>query len=180
MAKTIFYSLAAIVRKILFCHSKIKFISSGHRVISSVYSEERSGKIYSFVWRYFFVSSRNTSTWHAQVLRVCFQNKFYYELNKLCHEISENSIFNSQLQFPSCSMVKIKFIRKYLLESCYIFVGSLNNQLHWPFPPAASTCLSPRAFYCFPFLIDLFQAPKGRCFNVHQLVAIIKYSAKRS
>ena len=42
MAKTIFYSLAALVRK-------IKFISSGHRVISSVYSEERSGKIYSFV-----------------------------------------------------------------------------------------------------------------------------------
>ena len=34
MAKTIFYSLAALVRKILFCHSKIKFISSHHRVIS--------------------------------------------------------------------------------------------------------------------------------------------------
>ena len=98
----------------MFYHSKMKFISSRHRVISSMYSEERSGKIYSFVWRYFFVSSRNTSTWHTQVLRVCFQNKFYYELNKLCNEISENSIFNSQLQFPSCSMVKIKFIRKYL------------------------------------------------------------------
>ena len=38
MAKTIFYSLAALVRKILFCHSKIKFISSRHRVISSIYS----------------------------------------------------------------------------------------------------------------------------------------------
>ena len=37
MAKTIFYSLAALVRKILFCHSKIKFISSRHRVISSIY-----------------------------------------------------------------------------------------------------------------------------------------------
>ena len=37
MAKTIFYSLAALVRKILFCHSKIKFISSRHRVISSMY-----------------------------------------------------------------------------------------------------------------------------------------------
>ena len=35
-AKTIFYSLAALVRKILFCHSKIKFISSHHRVISSI------------------------------------------------------------------------------------------------------------------------------------------------
>ena len=136
VAKAIFYSLAALVRKILFYHSKMKFISSRHRVISSMYSEERSGKIYSFVWRYFFVSSRNTSTWHAQVLRVCFQNKFYYELNKLCNEISENSIFNSQLQFPSCSMVKIKFIRKYLLESCYIFVGSLNtNYIDPPRPP---------------------------------------------
>ena len=28
--------LAALVRKILFCHSKIKFISSRHRVISSL------------------------------------------------------------------------------------------------------------------------------------------------
>ena len=37
MAKTIFYSPAALVRKILFCHSKIKFISSRHRVISSIY-----------------------------------------------------------------------------------------------------------------------------------------------
>ena len=34
--KEIFYSLAALVRKILFCHSKIKFISSRHRVISSI------------------------------------------------------------------------------------------------------------------------------------------------
>ena len=33
VAKTIFYSLAALVRKILFCHSKIKFISSSRRVI---------------------------------------------------------------------------------------------------------------------------------------------------
>ena len=37
VAKTIFYSLAALVRKILFCHSKIKFISSRHRIISSMY-----------------------------------------------------------------------------------------------------------------------------------------------
>ena len=37
MANTIFYSLTALVRKILFCHSKIKFISSRHRVISSLY-----------------------------------------------------------------------------------------------------------------------------------------------
>ena len=37
VAKTIFYSLAALVYKILFRHSKIKFISSCHRVISSIY-----------------------------------------------------------------------------------------------------------------------------------------------
>ena len=37
MAKTLFYSLAALVRKIVFCHPKIKFISSHHRVISSIY-----------------------------------------------------------------------------------------------------------------------------------------------
>ena len=41
--KTIFYSLAALVRKILFCHSKIKFISSRPRVISSMY--ENASKI---------------------------------------------------------------------------------------------------------------------------------------
>ena len=35
--KTIFYSLATLVRKILFWHSKIKFISSRPRVISSIY-----------------------------------------------------------------------------------------------------------------------------------------------
>ena len=31
------YSLAVLVRKILFCHSKIKFISSCHRVIFTLY-----------------------------------------------------------------------------------------------------------------------------------------------
>ena len=37
MAKTIFYERAQRVSKILFCHSKIKFMSSRHRVISSIY-----------------------------------------------------------------------------------------------------------------------------------------------
>ena len=37
-AKTMFYSLAVLVRKILFCHSKIKFISSRHHVISFILS----------------------------------------------------------------------------------------------------------------------------------------------
>ena len=37
--KTIFHSLAAFVRKILFCRLKIKFISLGHRVISPLYAK---------------------------------------------------------------------------------------------------------------------------------------------
>ena len=44
MAKTIFYSLAGLLRKILFCHSKIKFISSRHHVISSMYCTVLSPK----------------------------------------------------------------------------------------------------------------------------------------
>ena len=45
VAKTIFYSLAVLVRKILFCHSKIKFISSRHRVISSIQDIRYTGSI---------------------------------------------------------------------------------------------------------------------------------------
>ena len=49
----VFYSLAALVRKILFCHSKIKFISSRHRVISSlslsIYIFSSSLIVYSFI-----------------------------------------------------------------------------------------------------------------------------------
>ena len=37
VAKAIFYSLAALVRKILFYHSKTKLISLRHRVISPMY-----------------------------------------------------------------------------------------------------------------------------------------------
>ena len=48
VAKTIFYSLAALVRKMLFCHSKIKFISSRHCVISSMYVVVRFYNISSF------------------------------------------------------------------------------------------------------------------------------------
>ena len=40
---TIFYSLAGLVRKILFCHSKIKSISSRHHVISSIYDRIQTG-----------------------------------------------------------------------------------------------------------------------------------------
>ena len=36
MVTNMFYSLAALIRKILFCHSKIKFISSRHHVISFI------------------------------------------------------------------------------------------------------------------------------------------------
>ena len=43
VAKTLFYSLSALVRKILFCHSKIKFISLLHRVISPLYISFKPG-----------------------------------------------------------------------------------------------------------------------------------------
>ena len=51
VAKTIFYSLAALVHKILFCHLKIKFISSRHRVISSMYFAytRMSIRVYAYV-----------------------------------------------------------------------------------------------------------------------------------
>ena len=49
VAKKIFYSLAALVRKILFCHSKIKFISSRHRVISSL---SLSLSLYIYIYIY--------------------------------------------------------------------------------------------------------------------------------
>ena len=51
VAKTIFYSLAALVRKILFCHSKIKFISSSRRVMFFLlYGQKGSDKIIDFYW----------------------------------------------------------------------------------------------------------------------------------
>ena len=49
VAKTIFYSLAALVRKILFCHSKIKFISSSRRVMFFLlYRQKDIDKIIDF------------------------------------------------------------------------------------------------------------------------------------
>ena len=47
--KTIFYSLAALVHKILFCHSKIKFISSRPRVISSMYCAQYQSREEIFI-----------------------------------------------------------------------------------------------------------------------------------
>ena len=49
VAKTTFYSLAALVRKILFCHSKIKFISSSRRVMFFLlYRQKDIDKIIDF------------------------------------------------------------------------------------------------------------------------------------
>ena len=42
MAKTIFYSLTVLIRKILFCHSKIKCISSHPHITSSIYHRKLS------------------------------------------------------------------------------------------------------------------------------------------
>ena len=39
--KTIFYSLAALVRKILVCHEKIKFISSSRHVMFFLLSRQK-------------------------------------------------------------------------------------------------------------------------------------------
>ena len=47
-----FYSLVALVRKILFCHSKIKFISSRHRVISSLYIFNQRSNAGPFPYKY--------------------------------------------------------------------------------------------------------------------------------
>ena len=59
-AKTIFYSLVALVRKILFCHSKMKFISSRHRVISSTYISQ--------LVRYPTIQSSDCKTDNKQVI----------------------------------------------------------------------------------------------------------------
>ena len=56
--KTIFYSLAALVRKILFCYSKIKFISSRHCVISSI------SLFYSVVCIFFHFDPRSLKVYY--------------------------------------------------------------------------------------------------------------------
>ena len=58
MAKTIFYSLATLVRKILFCYSKIKFVSSRHRVISSI------SPFYSVVCIFFHFDPRSLKVYY--------------------------------------------------------------------------------------------------------------------
>ena len=70
VAKTIFYSLAGLVRKILFCHWKIKFISSHHRVISlpggtPLYKPYRCVLNNSFVYSYRHFKARYLSQWKA-------------------------------------------------------------------------------------------------------------------
>ena len=75
VAKTMFYSLAALVRKTLFCHSKIKFISSRHRVISFLlYRQKDMDKIIEG-------NDRN------------------YVIDKLTCEIMENKLLGSRMQF---------------------------------------------------------------------------------
>lgn len=69
LLRTTFYSLAAFVRKILFfTQSTIKFISSHHRVISSLYHGLRE-LITSLAMHASLVMSRNT-TWLCGVIMV--------------------------------------------------------------------------------------------------------------
>ena len=69
VAKTIFYSLAVLVRKILFCHSKIKFTSSHHRVISSIYSYAGYSPVgeYSVASEIYYINP-NISKWFLCLL----------------------------------------------------------------------------------------------------------------
>ena len=73
VAKTIFYSLAALVRKILFCHSKIKFISSSRRVM-------------------FFLLYRQNDI--DKIIEENYQN---YVIDKLTCEIMENKPLGSRM-----------------------------------------------------------------------------------
>ena len=70
--KTIFYSLPALVRKILFCHWKIKFRSSRHRVISSIYAANESTLIFltkTYVRALNFLTGINPLTFRSLDLR---------------------------------------------------------------------------------------------------------------
>ena len=73
VAKTIFYSLAALVRKILFCHSKIKFISSSRRAM-------------------FFLLYRV-----KDIDKVLEENDRNYVIDKLTSEIMENKPLGSRM-----------------------------------------------------------------------------------
>ena len=71
MAKTIFYSLVALVRKILFCHSKIKFISSRHRVISSIYFMREFSTLHVFDSPLYSNSWCLTHNWISRICSAC-------------------------------------------------------------------------------------------------------------
>ena len=73
VAKTLFYSLAALVRKILFCHSKVKFISSSRRVM-------------------FFLLYRQN--YIDKIIEGNYQN---YVIGKLTCEIMENKPLGSRM-----------------------------------------------------------------------------------
>ena len=73
VAKTIFYSLAALVRKILFCHSKIQFISSSRRVM-------------------FFLLYRQ-----KDIDKIIEGNDRNYVIDKLTFEIMENKPLRSRM-----------------------------------------------------------------------------------
>ena len=75
VAKTIFYERAQRVSKILFCHSKIKFISSSRRVT-------------------FFLLCRQNDI--DKIMEGNYQN---YVIDKLTREIMENKPLGSRMLF---------------------------------------------------------------------------------
>ena len=121
VAKTIFYSLAALVRKILFCHSKIKFIFSRHRVISSIYVTVRllsGARLISQTW----------SVW------LSFRNGLWGELFPKVHLMHILILpLNSNIFIKTAFFLKVSVTYSYLimpytlitLETSQLFVFAL-------------------------------------------------------
>ena len=146
--KTIFYSLPALVRKILFCHSKIKFISSRHRVISSIYAANESNLIFltkTYVHALNFPIGINPLTFWSLDLRawlwcrvcpsICLNLSYHviytkqYWLRSLKSERQNILLIKkvSKQNFENWShLYKLAFLRT-LLFSCDVMPRTLNS-----------------------------------------------------
>ena len=84
MAKTIFYSLTVLIRKILFCHSKIKCISSHPHITSSIYHRKLSLSVIFYkqklVFHFDLADLVNTKT---TPLRLMHSARYMYLLDTL-------------------------------------------------------------------------------------------------
>ena len=129
MAKTIFYSLAALVRKILFCHSKIKFISSRHRVISSIYKcifGKKPGVRNSVFRSYHSTFTISNTEYQARYALKTIRNKKVF----ISHlKIANDSISRKLIQLGNYSI------------DFYIYICNMNMRKD----------LSPKVASIFPF-----------------------------